>query len=201
MATPLQEDWNAITRQFFEHLGHCIAGWGRVDDNLFTIFRACVGPLQASAIIYYKQPSLEARFTLTAELVEATIQPDGKPPGGKEHTDVTEWKWAIAGRDNLQKVRRRVAHQSVQLAIGQPLGPEEFSAALQEAVKTGVWPAPLPTYEIYARHERLRLQSKEQKPLRLPDLNRHIQEVAKLSSRLHVFYNGTFAKYARPSAP
>jgi hypothetical protein len=39
---------------FFEILGRCIVAWAHVDDELFRVFRDCVGPTEQCAIIYYR---------------------------------------------------------------------------------------------------------------------------------------------------
>jgi hypothetical protein len=54
-------------------VGYCIAAWADVDEQLFRIFQDCVGPLEQSAIIYYKTPGLDARFTLTNEIVRSIL--------------------------------------------------------------------------------------------------------------------------------
>jgi hypothetical protein len=48
---------------FFEALGRCIAEWAFVDEQLFLIFRDCIGLHEQSAIIYYRTPGLDLRLT------------------------------------------------------------------------------------------------------------------------------------------
>jgi len=55
--------------EFHMWVGYCITAWAEVDDVLFCIFRDCVGPSEQCAIIYYKTPGLEARFSLIDEIV------------------------------------------------------------------------------------------------------------------------------------
>ncbi len=79
--------------KFHEMMGYCIAVWADVDDTLFRIFQHCVGaPLQC-AIIYYKTPGLEARFSLTDEIVRSVLPK--KKPGEHDHAYVKRWDKAI----------------------------------------------------------------------------------------------------------
>jgi hypothetical protein len=97
--------------KFHMMLGYCITIWADVDDLLFRIFRDCVGPTLQCAIIYYKTPSLEARFTLTDEIVRSVLPK--KNPGEHDHPFVVAWDKIIKQRQDLLTVRRRLAHQQV----------------------------------------------------------------------------------------
>ena len=75
--------------KFHMMLGYCISAWAEVDDLLFRIFRDCVGPYEQCAIIYYKTPGLEARFSLTDEIVKSVLPK--KLPGEHDHPSVQAW--------------------------------------------------------------------------------------------------------------
>jgi hypothetical protein len=59
---------------FYMMVGRCIAEWAKVDDELFRIFRDCVGPYEQCAIIYYRTPSLSVRLELTDEIIKSIFQ-------------------------------------------------------------------------------------------------------------------------------
>jgi hypothetical protein len=62
-----------------------------VDDELFRIFRDCVGPYEQSAIIYYRTPTLNARLGLTEEIVQSVLPKRPKKSGGHYHPSVKAW--------------------------------------------------------------------------------------------------------------
>ena len=43
MATKAPESWGELGQQFYMMIGYCIAEWASVDDELFQIFKECVG--------------------------------------------------------------------------------------------------------------------------------------------------------------
>ena len=75
-------------------------------ELLFRIFQDCVGPDLQCAIIYYKTPGLEARFSLTDEIVRSVLPK--KRPGGHDHPSVKVWDNAIKVRHDLLSMRRRI---------------------------------------------------------------------------------------------
>jgi hypothetical protein len=119
-------------------IGKCIAAWARVDDELFQVFRHCVGPLEQSAIIYYRTPGLETRLALTDELVESVLPKRERKSGGHDPLEVGAWKNACASFRTLLATRQRIAHHPV--AVRQ----EPFRAAMPVG-RTPSW------YEIYVR--------------------------------------------------
>jgi hypothetical protein len=97
--------------EFHMMLGYRIAAWADVDDLLFRIFRECIGPHLQCAIIYYKTPGLETRFSLTDEIVRSVLPK--KKPGGHDHPSVKLWDTTIKSRHDLLPIRRRLAHHPV----------------------------------------------------------------------------------------
>ena len=69
MSSEAPKCWQELADEFHMMIGYCVTHWARVDDELFRIFRHCVGPNEQSAIIYYRTPGLDLRFGLTEELV------------------------------------------------------------------------------------------------------------------------------------
>jgi len=93
-------------------IGHCIAEWASVDDELFNIFQNCVGPRDQSAIIYFRIPSLSTRFDLTDEIVRSVLPRPTRPrkSGGHDHPSVKAWDAAKNGYQPLLGIRSRIAH-------------------------------------------------------------------------------------------
>lgn len=193
----LPKDWERVSHEFHLHVGYCIAEWSRVDDDLFTIFRQCVGPHEQSAIIYYRTPGLDVRFGLTNELVLSLLPDKALQPGGHDHPDALAWKKAILGYDKLLGERRRIAHHPVDIMLDFPSRPglinsTPFDPSAYE---------PRVNYQIYAsHHERLRRKEASARPLKLPDLGKHIQNVRGLSGRLQTFFHATMKNYV-PAFP
>jgi hypothetical protein len=72
MSNPYMERWEGNRDEFHRVMGSCIAAWAQVDDQLFRIFRSCIGPYDQSAVIYYRTPGLDVRLALVDEIVITT---------------------------------------------------------------------------------------------------------------------------------
>jgi hypothetical protein len=169
--------------EFHMMLGYCIAAWADVDDLLFRIFRDCVGPTLQCAIIYYKTPGLEARFSLTDEIVRSVLPK--KKPGAHDHPSVKTWDKTIKVRQELLAMRRRIAHHPVTMQIKYsspsmfgvtPLGRMRLGASVERISSSP---------ELYAtQHEKLRRRSADLPALRLKDLEDHLIAVGALADGL-----------------
>jgi hypothetical protein len=74
---------------FLMYVGYCITTWADVEEKLFKIFwRATNCPKKQAAIIYYRTPTLDARLSLTDELVKHALPKPEKKSGGHPHRDV-----------------------------------------------------------------------------------------------------------------
>jgi hypothetical protein len=82
MAREQKKSWQELGDEFYIMIGQCIAAWAQVDDELFRIFRSCLGPYEQSAIIYYRTPGLDARFGLTDEIVRSVLPERPNPALG-----------------------------------------------------------------------------------------------------------------------
>jgi hypothetical protein len=107
--------WQELGDEFHMQMGYCIAHWASVDNGLFKIFHTCVGPLKQSAIIYYKIPGLEARLTLTDEIIRSIFPSTKNEPGKHPHRDVKRWTNIRNNIADLLPIRRRIAHHPVRL--------------------------------------------------------------------------------------
>src|SRR5579862_2470278 len=105
----------ALSDEFHMVMGYCIAAWSRVDAELFRIFQDCLGPLDQSAIIYYRMPGLDVRLGVTDELVKTTLLPSWERPGARDPR-IKAWRGAIKPFHDLLAVRRRIAHHPVHFA-------------------------------------------------------------------------------------
>ena len=189
MAESASAEWQRRGDDFHAQVGYCIAEWSRVDNELFAIFRRCVGgPLLQCAIIYYRVPGLEARFGLTDELVKSLLPET--IPGGAVDPKLKAWKEAISRHGDLLGVRRRIAHQPIDLMIdlvpGRGMNAQLGTTTLNEAAP----PHEASWFEVYVnQHEGMRTKEAQSKPLRIDDLKAHLDEVVHLHDRLHGFFD------------
>jgi hypothetical protein len=180
------EPWRKIADEFHMEMGYCISAWARVDDELFRIFRDCVGSLDQSAIIYYRTPGLNTRLDITSELVRTTLLPSWERPG-KNDLRIKAWISAIKPFKDLLSVRRRIAHQPVRW----------------EPLRVGMRLGAAPSYvELYVgANERLRDSQAKLPPLNIDDLRSHRAAVNQLSDRLSAFYHEVLIKPPEASPP
>lgn len=179
---------------FHMHIGYCIAAWAHVDDALFNIFRDCLGPLDQSAVIYYRMPGLDTRLNTTDELVRVTLLPSWERPGTRDPR-TRAWNTVFKSFLKLLKDRRRIAHH--------PVEEREIEGFVQPPADTPFHLWPLDSwFEIYvSRHERLRDKSAKLPPLREDDLVTHFTAVHELSSALNAFYQDVLTKPQSTSPP
>jgi hypothetical protein len=180
--------WQELGDRFHMMIGYCIGAWADVDDALFQVFRECLGPLDQSAIIYFKTPGLDVRFSLTDEIVRSVLPEPERKDGGHKHEDVLAWENTIKGHQDLLHTRRRIAHHPAAI---------RHDGGLAGFLLIGV-PTPLPSwYEIYmSEHEKLRGKKADAPALRIEDLERHIEAVGDLGDRLRAFLSDVLLRPA-----
>jgi hypothetical protein len=151
-------------QQFLYHLGFAITEWAHIEAELFQVCEAIMQTRRKLvAIIYYRTPTLDARLTLTDELILA-IAPERKS-GSHPHPTIKLWsKLKSDIRDSLP-IRNQLAHS--------PSAPTvKFDP--DDGLKI--------TDIVYASYmsplEQLRGKSKE--ALKLRDVHHHIASVSKL---------------------
>jgi hypothetical protein len=167
---------------FLMYVGYCITTWADVEEKLFKIFwRATNCPKKQAAIIYYRTPTLDARLSLTDELVKHALPKPEKKSGGHPHRDVKKWNDIEANFRQLLTVRRRIAHH--------PFKSQSFP-------KGGGLLSGYTWVEIYvSEEEKLRGRSDTVKPLLLGDLQSHHILILGLASSLEIFARMTLSKY------
>jgi hypothetical protein len=182
-------------------LGYCISAWADVDELLFRIFRDCIGPYEQCAIIYYKTPGLEARFSLTDEIVKSVLPK--KLPGEHDHPSVQAWNRTISGRDELLGTRRRIAHHPV--AVRMRIHGSSMLGQMQVGVTPlGSMGTRFSWVELYmSEHEKLRGRKADLPPIKYEDLEKHYYgDVGDLANRLLSFVIDVLTKPdAVPSPP
>jgi hypothetical protein len=164
--------------RFHMEMGYCVAAWAGVDDWLFRIFRDCIGPYDQSAIIYYRTPGLDVRFTLTTEIVKTTLLPSWERPG-KSDPRIKAWDAIAVDFRKLLAVRRRIAHHPVRAGSSSwrytPGLDSEFAIEVGE-------------------HERLRDSQANLPALGLRHLVVHRLGVEGLRQKLEAFYEDVLTK-------
>jgi hypothetical protein len=193
MADPKQEE----SDKFHMMVGYCVSAWASVDEQLFRIFEHCVGPRIQCAIIYYKTPGLEPRFSLTDEIVRSVL-PQNKS-GQHDHSSVIAWENAIKHRHKLLGTRRRIAHHAVAVRIkyeglgggfsGAPFGSVPFSGGGPPHGKISSW------VELYmSQHEKARGINANVSPLLIADLKTHYADVGTMADQLLRFFIDVLTK-------
>jgi hypothetical protein len=183
--------------EFYCMIGQCIAEWAKVDNELFGVFKYCVGPYDQCAIIYYRIPGLDARFGLTDEIVQSVFP---KTEGGKQpHPGLKAWTKAIKGYKELLSVRRRIAHHPVDMKMALHWKPSSTNQTIDYTQLNALaFPPARSWFEIYvSQHEGIRNKESDRKPLVLKDLKTHLLEVNSLSARIMIFYHETLTKHRK----
>jgi hypothetical protein len=182
MTTPTSKAWQELGDEFHMMVGYCIAQWASVDNELFRIFRECIGPYEQSVIVYYRTPGLDVRLSLVDEIVKSVLPKPSRKSGGHDHSSVISWKSAIAGFRDLLSIRRRIAHHPIAIRH------EPFRAGVSRAGE-----APPSWFEIYvSQHEQLR--ANDLPALKVKDLRSHQAAVVSLRDRLHRFFYDVLTK-------
>ncbi|MBB4197402.1 hypothetical protein GGD83_001188 [Rhodoblastus sphagnicola] len=170
------------TSEFFELVGRCITTWAWIDDELFRIFHCCVGPREQCAIIFYRLPGLDARLSLTDEIVRSILPK--KAPGEHGHESIKEWSRILKQIRSLLTTRRRIAHHPVAFQSEPPFqfGITPFGA--------GVFGDKLPEPTLTIRvgeHEKLRPRESDEGGLTKEELVAHLQSVRSFANSLNSF--------------
>lgn len=172
----------------------CITEWGAVDEELFQIFRSCIGPYEQSAIIYFGTPEQKVRLGLTDELVLSVLPEKER---GHDHASVRAWKEATADFDDLLDVRRRMSHLPIfprkVLRDGAVVGQMGFDTATLGS--GGISTSWSEKYE--SPHEQIRSEGGGQSPLTLGELQDHLTAVHALGGRLRAFLRDALSSYAK----
>ena len=202
---PPTEPLHEKSRMFFETLGRCIAAWVTVDDELFRVFRDCLGPYEQSAIIFYRLPGLEPRLTLTDEIVASVLPKPERKSGGHDHESMKEWKVISKQFEKLLATRRRLAHQPVSLKYEWRYGVNEHSFGTEQLLGNEppkMFPQRFAIHSVeVGERERMRSRASDLKPLTERDLLVHLSNVRKLANNLNEFCRVVLTRRLEKSPP
>jgi hypothetical protein len=170
-------------------MGECVSAWAWVDETLFKIFKACVGPPAQCAIIYYRTPGLDVRLGLTNEIVKSVLPKPKVKNGGHPHSSVKTWDALRKEMVSLLHTRRRVAHHPVHITIW---GSEDENGKVSDVSLE------LTSFEIFvSSHEQSRDDEKVFQPLTMTDLKNHATAVQQLSENMELFMSRELATHVQ----
>jgi hypothetical protein len=177
------------------YMGYCVAEWSHLDEWLFQIFQSCVGAPEQCSIIYYKQPGLEPRLSLTDEIVKSVLPKPVRKSGSHPHPSVDAWDNIKRSINALLSTRRRIAHHQVNAEIlinyGSMIGGMGFNESS--------WEETISWFSIYmSQSESLRGRNVNNDPLQESDLISHAEALRSATGDLSDFYSEHLAK--RPGA-
>jgi hypothetical protein len=162
--------------EFYKWVGICIKVWATVEDRMFDLCKLILkaDPKHVS-IIYYRTPTIDAKLTLTTDLIETVLPQRERKSGGKDHPDVVKWNRLVKETKNLLKVRNQLAHASVGIVLGSRINVQDNTLISQDSwlqVFTG-------------KNEQLR--GKEKPTIKDSDLPEHYTAVRNLANRFGEF--------------
>jgi hypothetical protein len=171
------------TDEFLMWVGNCITAWAGVEQHLFRICAKSLGTTdKRAAIIYYRTPTLDARLSLTDELVRTVLPKREQQSGGHDHPDVKKWNQLRKDIGSLLPTRNKIAHH--------PIFPRQIDTGGMGLLDGMTW------YEIYVSEaERLRGRHEDTKPLMAPDLSAHRLAVHGITRRLEEFLSDTLPEH------
>jgi hypothetical protein len=186
MTKPVPKSWQELGDEFHMMIGYCIGEWAQVDDELFRIFRDCVGAYEQSAIIYYRMPGLDVRLGCTDELIESIFPKPERKSGGHPHEHVKKWREIKKTFNDLLAIRRRIAHHPIEIhTYGDrrtPLKSVNKDALSKYPSNAESW------FALYvSQHEELRV-GKSVPALSMKDLKEHLKGVVHLRDALRHFF-------------
>jgi hypothetical protein len=179
---------------FFSWMGHCISSWAKMEEELFKIcWQSLKAPKNQSAIVYFRTPTVDARISLTDELVKSVLPKPERKDGGHTHSDVIAWNKIQSDIKSALSIRRRIAHHPVRL------GEANFTFQDDDPFKGDGWQ--LFWYEIYvSEHENARGKDISPQNLILTDLVDHERAVSGFARNLKGFRADVLSKHVREPA-
>jgi hypothetical protein len=166
-----------------EHLleiGRAITGWAAIQDELYSIVRTVRGCApQHASIVFYRTPSIEARITLTDDLLKTIFPQPSEKPGSKAHPGYATWADIQKELREEVPIRNRLAHHPVRFVI-------DDCDHEDRGVFSGLRPA-----TVMSRFEALR--KVEGSPLSVKDIMAHTARVEAFAPRLLAFRSGPLA--------
>jgi hypothetical protein len=162
-------------------IGHCINAWAKVEEQLLAICWHSLRALKTqAAIVYYRTPSLDARVSLTDELVKSVLPKPERKRGGHPHESVRQWNSLEAEVKSGLSIRRRIVHHPVR--TNEASFPFEDNDSFKGESFSLSW------CELYvSEHENARGKYIAPQNLILTDLMDHDTTITRLAGQLNTF--------------
>lgn len=182
----------AAADEFHMWMGMCIALWATVETRIFRIcWKSLACSEERAAIVYFKSPSLEARMTLTQELVESVLPKT--TTGQPIHDDLKAWNEIVGAFNRLKQIRNRIAHHPVSSRMATTsgdFGREPYGSKPFGSTTIDYW------FENYVSpEEHLRGRHDQTLPLGLDDLKKHHRSTFDLTNMLDEFLENHLPAY------
>lgn len=174
------ESLDALANEFNRMIGQCITQWALIQEELFLLcFRVLESTIEHAAIVYYRTPSIEARLSLTGDLIEAVL-PKRARPSERLHEDAKQWRDIDKEFRKLLAIRNQIAHHPVWATY------RMFDGNRID----------ISGFEIYeSQHERYRGKTPKL-PVQIKDLRSHLNATNKLVFQL-VQFRETIVEHVR----
>jgi len=169
--------------EFYKWVGICIKVWAAVEDRMFDLCKLILkaDPRQVS-IIYYRTPTIDARLTLTADLMETVLPQRERKDGGHDHPDVVKWNKLVSETRDLLKIRNQIAHASIGIVISSRIQLGDGTAKSGNSlIGQDSW------LQVFtSKNEQLRSRT-EKPPIKDSELPQHYATVQDLANRFSEF--------------
>jgi hypothetical protein len=149
------------------------------------MFELCKLVLKADprhvSIIYYRTPNIDARLSLTSDLVETVLPQKERKDGGHDHPNVVKWDKLVNDTRNLLKERNQLAHASVGAVISSRIQLGASSETGGRLISQNSW------LQVFTNQNE-QLRGKAKPPIRDSDLPQHYAAVQDLANRFSEFH-------------
>jgi hypothetical protein len=168
--------------EVYRNIGLCITEWASVETQLFCL---CSFALQIStqrvAIIYYRTPTIDARLSLTDELVRTALPQRQKKNGGHDPAIVKEWAGIVSDCRALLPIRNHLAHWPIVKGVHLELSKEKSGQTVRILSKKEMIEISMGLAEIHRGND-------GKDPIKPTDLPGYHRRVAAIRKALMSFY-------------
>jgi hypothetical protein len=187
-------NFNKRHDEFLRLIGLCITAWSRIEAMLFDLCQHALGASsQATAIVFYRTPTLDTRINLCDELLRTILPTPERKNGGHEHMLAGEWRRIKKTLQDLMPERNFMAHKGIMHDADPIIVEIGANRARIMNPNRKTW------FELHLGNEKMRPVDKRITNLKIGDLKRHHAEVKKAFERLIAFEGGVLAM--RPATP
>lgn len=108
---PKKFDHSKGDRLLYQVAGRCISAWADIEASLFDLCHLALRTShEVAAVVYYRTPTVDARLSLTDELLATLLPQREKRNGGHDHHSIKEWKTVRKRIKDCLAIRRSIAH-------------------------------------------------------------------------------------------